>query len=248
MSAKSDIAVGSRLGISNMTFLSVPKQFASPDMLISLNDTTGRVARTFIPSGEPIKDYMLFHGHGSLSSNLETHERAITLQLDDDELVDHSIMPEDMVDIMVTSNKNDKKFTRTICQAVRVLMASPKEQLTAHHGGNGGDKITLALTPDLAEIVNEAAETGKIRLLLRSRVSTVVQNLAGAGPEDLLPGSALMKDKVMENLTVSSQIIPPPPPPLPSAEMPAAQSPGPIQWIVEVISGNHRETYAVPEK
>jgi Flp pilus assembly protein CpaB len=247
MSARNDIPVGSRLGITNITFLDVPKQYLSSDMIVSLNDATGRVARTFIPAGEPIKDYMLFRGSGGLSSNIDIHERAITLQLDDDALVDHAIMPEDRVDILVVSSKKDKKFTKTVCQAVRVLMTSPKEQMNSRRGASG-NKITLAVPPDLAEIVNEATEVGKIRLTLRSRLSRIEQKLTGAKPEDLIPASASLDDPIFEPIAtthVSSQLIPAPPPAL---TMPPAPAPDPVQWMVEVISGNHRENYAVPEK
>ena len=252
MAAQRDITAGSRLGITNIRFLDVPKQFASQDMIYSLNDATGHVARTFIPAGEPIKNYMLFPGHEGVSVELQSNERAITLQLDDDALVDHSIMPDDRVDLLVVSNKDNKKFTKTICQAVRVLMAVSKEQLMARRGGTAGNKITLAVSPDLTETITEAAETGKIRLVLRNRVSRSEKNLAGVGPEALLPAIANNQNSSNGNAAPAdldnqnSQMIPPPPP---GASLDAtASAPGPLQWMVEVISGSHKENYAVPEK
>jgi len=241
MSAQRDIPAGTRIGITSVRFLDVPRQYTASDMITSLNDVSGRVTRTFIPAGEPIQSFMLFPGHDGLSVALETHERAITLSLDDDALVDHSIGPDDRVDLLVVSSKNSKKYTKTICQAVRVLMAVPKEQLLAHRAGSATNKITLAVTPDLAEAITEAQDAGKIRLVLRNRVSRVEQSLAGANQEDLLPAAAsdtspLIADQVM---------VPPPPvsaPPAPD------QHTGPLQWMVEVISGNHKENYAVPEK
>lgn len=250
VAARGDIPAGCTLGITNVTFTSVPKQFCSSDMIVSLNNATGRVTRSFIPAGEPIKNFMVFQGHESLSGNLETHERAITLKLDDDALVDHAIMPDDRVDILVVSTKNDKKYTKTICQAVRVLMTSSRDELIRHHGSNN-NKITLALTPDMAEIVNEAAETGKIRLALRSRLSRIEQKLAGVGPDQLFPAAALESPSTAgANNTIAeiSQPQLPPPPGLSPVELQPAAPPNPIQWMVEVISGNHKDTYAVPQQ
>ncbi len=241
MAAKSDIPAGTRLGIMSVRFFDVPKQYATPDMVTSLNDATGRIARTFIPAGEPIQNYMLFPERLGVSLNLDSSERAITLCLDEDAMVDHSINPDDRVDVLVVSNSG-KKYTKTICQAVRVLMAAPKEQLLARHSPTATNKITLAVSPQMAETITEAAEVGKIRLVLRNRLSRKEQTLAGVSPDALLPESA--KEPVVVK-QVSSELVPPPPVAMPSLSEQIAQ---PLQWMVEVISGNKKENYGVPQK
>jgi Flp pilus assembly protein CpaB len=253
MAAGRDIPAGVRVGFTMVHFLEVPKRYVTKDMITSLNDVSDRVSKTFIPIGEPIKTTMLLPGHDGLSLDFSIDERAITLQLDDDALVDHAIQPEDRVDIMVVTNKESKKFTKTICQNARVLMAVPKEQVLAKHtSSNSNNKITLAVTPEKAEAIAEAVELGKIRLVLRNRLSRSEQQLAGAQPEDLLPDSA-------KNLTPASpQIVKtsvagtllPPPPVMPAIDLPAlpAAAPSPVQWLVEAFSGTHKETYGVPEK
>lgn len=211
MAARHDIPAGTRLGITSINFLKVPKQYFAPEMIRSLNDATGRVSRTYIPAGEPLQKFMLFPSYRGLSASLETQERAITLQLDDDALLDHSIQPDDRVDLLVVSNVNSKKYTKTICQDIRVLMSVPKEQILAHGLATTTNKITLAVLPDQAELINEANDLGKIRLLLRSPLSRTDQKLAGAKPDDLLPASVGSTPEV--KLTTSAKILPPPPPP-----------------------------------
>jgi len=248
--AKRDIPAGVRLGFTKVSFLQVPKKYFTADMITSLNDASGRVTRTYIPAGEPIQAFMLFSGHNGLSASLETDQRAMTLQLDDDALVDHSIQPDARVDLLVVSSSNSKKYTKTICQDVPVLMTSPKEQVLARGSNVPTNKITLAVTPYQTEMITEGIETGKIRLVLRSRLSRMEQQLAGASPDDVLPAAAKTPDPApmpTAKLETKAQLLPlPPPPPTMDAdnEPPAA----PLQWMVEVFMGSKKETYGVPQK
>jgi Flp pilus assembly protein CpaB len=247
--AKRDIPAGVRLGFTKVSFLQVPKQYITADMITSLNDVSGRITRTYVPAGEPIQAFMLFSGHNGLSASLETDQRAMTLQLDDDALVDHSIQPDDRVDLLVVSSCHSKKYTKTICQDVPVLMTSPREQALAHGLNVPTNKITLAVMPYQSELITEGIETGKIRLVLRSRLSRVEQNLKGASPDDVLPAAAKTPDTApmpTAKLETKAQLLPLPPPPTMDVnnEPPA----GPLQWMVEVFMGSKKETYGVPEK
>jgi Flp pilus assembly protein CpaB len=245
--AGKDIPPGVKLGFTTLRFLDVPKQFATEGMQTSLRDLNGRVTRSFIPAGEPVKGEMLLPQQQGLSYNLENHERAITLQLDDGALVGHSILPDDLVDVLAVTTKDGKKFTKTICQRVRVLMSTSREQtLARHNNASSSNEITLAVTPDSAEAITEGTEVGKIRLLLRNRLSRVDSHLPGAAIADLLPECATPPSAALN--TIPLEIVTAPPKPV--AQMPHEdlQPPGPLQWMVEVFTGNHKESYGVPEK
>jgi len=248
-----DLPPGSRLGFMKVKFLDIPKPLVTKNMVLNLNDVDDRVVRTFVAAGEPILNSDLLPGHEGLSVSLENDERAITLQLPDDALVDHAILPDDRVDVLAVTTKDGNHYTKTICQDARVLMSAPKEQMLARHlGGSANNKITMAVSPQLAEFVTEAAETGKIRLVLRNRLGRSSQHLLGAEPNDLLPAKALATAGLNPaNLSVHSIVLPAPPPmpmPTPSAAAPLAAVTGPVQWLVEVFSGSHKETYGVPGK
>jgi pilus assembly protein CpaB len=255
VAAARDIPAGSRLGFMAVKYLEVPRKFATADMITSLNDINGRVARTYLQANEPISTPMLFSGRDGLSMNLETHERAITLQLNDDTTVDHSIQPDDIVDILAVSPAKDgKKYTKTICQAARVIIAVPKEQLLSRSSGSANNMITLAVTPDMAETITEATETGKIRLLLRNRLSRVQNHLSGIKPEDILPLSAQKEEKPATAMTFAQALLPPPPP-KPVSEPEAFQSNfetpqniQPLGWLVEMFKGSTKESVSVPEQ
>ncbi len=250
-----DTPPGTKLGLMHLHLMSVPARYVNPDMVTSLNYASGSVTRTYIAQGEPIDRRQLFAHDGSLATTLETHERAITLQMSEDALIDHCINPDDRVDVIcISSNKEGKKFTRTIATDARVLMCVQKDQLLARRIGNSSaNMVTLALTPDLAETVSEAAEVGKLRLLLRNRLTRMEQRLKGASPDDLLPPKAFVEDKTTEMAPpVALPAIPGPPlinfaepaaPPQPTAQ--AAPPVGPVEWVVEMFSGSHKESYGV---
>jgi Flp pilus assembly protein CpaB len=252
-----DTPPGTRLGLMNLHLLPVPKRLVTADMVTSLSYAAGSISRTYIAPGEPISQTQLFARDSSLAMTLETHERAITIQLTDDALIDHCINPDDRVDVLcVSSNKDGKKFTRTIAIDARVLMCVPKEQLLARRLGNASaNMVTLAVTPDLAEAVTEAAEVGKVRLVLRNRLTRIEPRLKGAGPEDLLPASAFALEKKIEAAIAAELPAIPAPPVLNMIEPTLKAAPavtqaaaplGPVQWIVEMFSGSHKETYGVP--
>ncbi len=171
--AQKDLLPGTRIGYTSCHYLQIPKAYFTPGMMDSSQAAVGRVVKYFIPMGEPITDSVLYTGRDTISANFENHERAITLSLDDDALLDHTINPGDTVDVLATVSKGDKKYTKTIGQSIRVLMAIPKEALASNAiRSNERNHITLAATPQLSELLTEAKEVGKIHLVLRSRLST----------------------------------------------------------------------------
>lgn len=254
VAAGRDIPAGVRLGFTSLHYVEIPKRYLTPDMAVASNQLVGRFTREFIAEGEPILPQMLLPGRNGLSLNIETHERAVTLSLSEDALVDHSICPGDLVDILVTSTRDGKKYTRTICQEVRVLMAVSRQALlNPRNRNNDINRITLAVSPIESEKLAEAVEVGKVRLVLRNRLSRIQENLPGVGERDLLPAQALIEPLPSKPDWPPSAGMPSPPPPLiapppPVAPEQAQEVKTPLEWVVEVVTGNHREKYAVPQR
>ncbi len=249
--AASEIPAGTTLRFTMLRSVPMPKHSLSPGMISDADALVGKVTRTFIPRGEPILTSDVFPQHEGLSVGLKDDERAITLALTDDALLDHIINPGDHVDVIAVSSWKGKKYTRTICQDVRVLMCMPKGETAAHHTSDM-NKITLAVTPRLTEVVTEAAEVGKIRLVLRNKATSDQESLTGADPQTVLPAIAATENATQTEIQKSAQMILPPPPvahldspPPPPA---AQEAPKPLQWIVEMISGNRKEQVSVPKR
>jgi len=250
-----DISAGTTLQFMTVKYMDIPKKLATRDMMTSLNDINGRMARSFMPANEPITTDKLFPTQRGISGALENDERAITVQLRDDALVDHTIQPDDRVDILaITTAKDGKRYTKTICQSVKVLMAAPKEQALFKRDGPT-DMVTLAVIPSVGEAITEALEVGKLRLVLRNRLARAPQVLTGVGPDDLLPSFA---NKPVDapvsnsnNYGDNTKMSLPPPPSLanlPMPSLPPIEDTYPAKWIVEMLSGNHKELVDVPPR
>lgn len=253
VAAGGDIPPGCRIGFTSLHYLEIPKNYLTAQMVTSYPEVVGRVSRSFIAQGEPIIESMLFEKNRGPSLSIDTSQRAMTLNLSEEALVDHSIAPGDYVDVVATITKDGKKYTKTICQSLSVVMAIPKDALISMKMRSGEqNRITLAVTPVEAEKLAEAMEIGKIRLLLRNRLARAFTNSEGISEVDLLPPELqVSKASSTGSSPVMQQVLPPPPPPLPTSmsgdfKIPTLKS-NPLNWIVEVFTGSHKETYTFPQ-
>jgi Flp pilus assembly protein CpaB len=253
VAAAMDLPPGTKIGFSNLHYLNIPTAYYSPDMVQSYEGLVGYTTRTFIGEREPIIKSDLFPGkNGSVGMQLENDQRALTLNLDPDALVDHSVLPGDTVDVLCTSTAKDKKYTKTICQSVPVLLSVTRSALLSQKfRSEDRNRITLALTPEQCEQVAEAAEIGKIRLVLRNRLSTGTPVLSGTTESDVQPASARgpIGAVVTRDSAMALPLPPPPlavaPPAIPDIE---AAIKKPLKWVVEVFAGSSKQIYEVPKK
>lgn len=267
--AGQDILPGTRISFKDLHYVVLPVDYHSEAMFARNNLVVGRVTRSYIAKGEPLQESDFFKGKENISQRVETHERAMTLKLDDDALVDHSISSGDKVDVLFTATSEGKKFTKTVCQAVPVLFSLPREAMRNNAlRGQEASRITLAVTPEQAEILAQAQETGKLRLLLRNRLTAVDSSLSGISEEDLLPSKALSARKASK-AELAAVAVPAPdgytPPPSNSntnlispmepqvsplslgTAMPEPAVAKPSGWIVEMFSGSKRDMYECPQ-
>ena len=107
-----------------------------------------------------------------LSSNIEKGERAITVRVDDETGVAGLIRPGDFVDMMGTFDKpgtNPQRVTVTLLQAVPVLAVGGMVGRTqsAERTGVKYSSITLAATPEEAELIEFARRKTKLVFVMR---------------------------------------------------------------------------------
>lgn len=253
VAAGEDLPPGCKLGFTNLHYIQLPEGYMGDDMYTSYRQLVGSTTSNFVRKGEPITARALLPLKHALAESLGAEFRAVTLKLDPDALVDNAIEPGDRVDVLVTVVKDSKRFTRTVCQNLEVLLSTPREMLLADRfrGGDSG-KITLSASPDDSERLTEALESGRLRLILRNRANSRLSGVAGATESDVLPAAALKSEAVSpppapiswrESLPAT---LAPPPVPAPLAETPPTGSPDAVRWVVEVISGSKKESCEVP--
>lgn len=240
-----DLPPGCRLGFHHLHYVQIPKQYHRETMFESYEQVIGKVTRTFIATGEPITSSTLFQSAAGLAKQVLAPERAVTLKLAGDAILDNNLYPGDRVDIVATTaGKEGRKYTRTICQNIRVLMCTPKEAaLSAKVRSEELEKITLAFMPEDAEKVIEANECGKLRLVLRSPNNNQGKlQLRGSDERDLIPYEGPRSVATPAAITappMPTAAYPVPALPTTTGLMPAAD---PVGWLVEIFSGNKKET------
>jgi pilus assembly protein CpaB len=172
--AKTDLAKGSTLSTVNMATRSIPKEWThsgalTPDQFDRAN---GSVLAYPASAGEPLI-WAQLEGQKTptFSARLTPGRRAVTVPVDEISSLSGMVEPGDLIDIVVSVNKDKQHFTFTLLQSVTVLATGTKAtQQDRNSEGRVGTftTITLDTTPDDAKRVIAAREIGRVTALLRA--------------------------------------------------------------------------------
>jgi pilus assembly protein CpaB len=184
--AKADIGVGQRLSAAVLNWEDWPQDNTADYITIAampdaLNQMNGAVARFEFFKGDPIREQKLARSdQGFLSAVLTPGMRGVSLPVAAASGAGGFIVPNDRVDLIQSSTAGGQPVSRTILSDVKVLAigtrlgqvgttgaptdpTDPKTQIFTN------DTIaTLELTPAQSEVVVNAAQQGRITLVLRS--------------------------------------------------------------------------------
>lgn len=197
--ATKDIPAGTAIGdalVKNGTIKTTPwpkasvpaGSFSSPEQLV------GKVNRSRILAGEPVLESRLSGEGAGLTVRLEPGKRAIAVRVDEIIGVSGFIMPDDRVDVILTTTppgtaSADARLSKIVLQNKRVLSVAQnveqkegKPQLAR--------SITLEVTPEEAEKLSLASQEGQIVLALRGVGDADVARTDGANKSEVLAISA----------------------------------------------------------
>jgi pilus assembly protein CpaB len=187
--ATTDIGVGDRLTASDLQWRDWPADGLSDQYitLASMPDApkklVGAVARFPIFKGDPIRDDKLAKtDQGYLSAVLDEGMRGVSVQVSPESGSGGFITPNDHVDIVSTHSGPSGNISETILQNVKVLaigkqLAQPPASSNGTSNGDGGETskgfaaptiATFELDPQRAQILINAAQNGRLSLVLRS--------------------------------------------------------------------------------
>jgi pilus assembly protein CpaB len=128
------------------------------------------VARTPLLPGEPITAYKLVKAGdgGVLAAILPAGMRAISTRIKEETGVGRLILPNDHVDVILTTRRRGDHVSETLFRNIRVLAIG--QLIEAREGKKlaEGNTATLELTPGQAEELAAANSKGEISLALRS--------------------------------------------------------------------------------
>ena len=191
--------------------------FSPPQQVI------GKVNRVKILANEPILESRLAGEGAGLTVRLEAGKRALALRVDEIVGVSGFIVPDDRVDVILTTTPlggdQGTKFSKIVLQNKRVLSVA---QSTEQKEGKPqlARSITLEVTPEEAEKLSLASQEGQIVLALRGLGDDAQLTTIGVNKRALLSLAAAPRKS-------SGGVVTPPPP---------------DKYQVEVILGSNRKT------
>jgi pilus assembly protein CpaB len=198
-----------------------PKSSVPAGAFSSTQQVVGKVNRVKILANEPILESRLAGEGAGLTVRLEPGKRAIATRVDEIIGVSGFIVPDDRVDIILTTTpvggNADAKISKIVMQNKRVLSVA---QSTEQKDGKPqlARSITLEVTPEEAERLSLAATEGQITMALRGLGDDNSVATIGANKRDLLAMAAAPARK--------------------SSNTPVAVAPE--KYKVEVIHGSNR--------
>jgi len=182
LAAVRSIEQGAELVMEDIGWIEWPRNALHPSMVSSndvpdaLETTVGSIARINMFAGQPVlPESFADTRQGYLSSLLSPGMRAVAIEVSAAKTAGGFILPNNRVDILLTSRCEDeircrtRMKTETILQNVRVLAID--QSGTASNADSAvlvGKTATLELSPDDAEQVIAAEASGGLSLLLRS--------------------------------------------------------------------------------
>jgi pilus assembly protein CpaB len=193
--ANQDIPQGARIDSDMFEVMTAPSQNVPPQVASSLSQVVGKTAGVPIARGEPIMLNNLTAARQTQATSLATAtpigKRAITIPVDNISSVGGMIKPGNYVDIICTiptpvQTQEGKQTTQDVILPLfqNVLVLAVGEKLSAEEMDMRTKEkessvvapiITLALSPNEANIIAFVQEQGKIRLILRSPADAQIQ-------------------------------------------------------------------------
>jgi pilus assembly protein CpaB len=166
-----------------------PKTSIPVGAFSSQQQIVGKVNRVKVLANEPILESRLAGEGAGLTVRLEAGKRALALRVDEIVGVSGFIVPDDRVDIILTTTpaggNADTKISKIVLQNKRVLSVA---QSTEQKDGKPqlARSITLEVTPEEAEKLSLASQEGQIVLALRGLGDDATTMTIGSNKRDLL--------------------------------------------------------------
>jgi pilus assembly protein CpaB len=235
--AKVDIPEGAAIDRTSLALTAWPATTVPAGAYSSLDSVVGRVTRVNVFTGEAIVPGRLAPaGTGpGLELKIPPGQRAMAVRINDVAGISGLIQPNSRVDVLVTiaDPATGKQQAKLFMENMRVLSVGTEIQRDAAGKPNAAATATLAVTPDEAERLAIAMNTGSIQLVLRGYGDPAAVTTTGANSSDVLSqlrgGRAISIDPIIPRPVQRSaprpaapapvivQKAPPPPPPPDSA-------------------------------
>ncbi len=183
--AKADLARGAKLSTSNLAIRDVPKNYAHSGAVLpeQFGRVDGQLLGHAIKAGEMLMWTQLESRKApTFSARVEAGRRAVTVPVDEISSISGLLEPGDIVDLVVTLERQGQRQTVPVLQSVQVMATGQRSVDDARSGERRlYTTVTLDTNPQQARNLILARESGRLTALLRNPGDAVP--LAGV-PED----------------------------------------------------------------
>lgn len=230
--ASQDIPEGSVIDRIALKTVQLPVQMTPVGAFSNIDSVAGRVTRLAVFNGEAIVPGRLAPvGTGpGLELKIPPGQRAMAVRINDVAGISGLLQPNSRVDVLVTireSQSSDRQVAKLFMSNMLVLSVGTEIQRDNQGKAINATTVTLAVTPEEAERLAIAMNTGAIQLVLRGYGDPDSVRTQGANSGDVLkqlqgtrvvvPQSApsARPRVIYRPLPPAAKPVPPPPPPPP---------------------------------
>jgi pilus assembly protein CpaB len=179
---------GTMIKRADLVFKELPPAYVPEGAFLEADSLVGRVPQERILANEFIREERLADEDAGFGLNalVPRHMRAVSIPLGADKIVSGFVEPGNYVDLLVTLNDGGLR-TVTLMEAITLLAIDNRLGGGTTDGtGGGGPSITLAVSPEDAEKLQYASNTGTITLTLRNDVDVTSRTSHGEEVEELI--------------------------------------------------------------
>jgi pilus assembly protein CpaB len=246
-----DIPEGSSVDREALSLASWPALSVPAGAYSAIDSVVGRVMRVNVYNGEAIVPGRLApSGTGpGLELKIPPGQRAMAVRINDVAGISGLIEPNSRVDVLVTLTEvpTGKQIAKVFMENMRVLSVGTEIQRDASGKPNTATTVTLGVTPEEAERLAVAMNTGSIQLVLRGYGDPDSVRTKGATSGDVL--SQLRGGRTVEVDPLAKPVKRPAPRPATSAPVIVKRAaPAPPPLPDSAVVNVYRAGKATPQK
>lgn len=164
-----DVPMGKRIEAADLRLVRTAKEGVPADAYHRTEDVVGQVSRSPFYAGEMLIQRRLsqYLGGSALAAVVAPSMRAVTVRVDDVIGVGGFILPENRVDVIAAFHDSAGSRAETILRDARVLAVDQRSDPESD-GPVVVRAVTLEVTPQDAEKIAAARQSGTIQLTLRN--------------------------------------------------------------------------------
>jgi pilus assembly protein CpaB len=241
--ASRDIPEGAAIDRTALSVAAWPAAAVPPGAYASIDSLVGRVTRVNVFTGEAfVPGRLAPAGTGpGLELKIPPGQRAMSVRINDVAGISGLLQPNSRVDVLVTiaDAATGKQVSKLFMENMRVLSVGTEIQRDASGKPMTAATVTLGVTPEQAERLAVAMNTGSIQLVLRGYGDPDSVRTRGATSVDVLSQlrGGYVPPTDVPRPVVRSAPRPAPPPPVVIIQRPPPPPPPPDSAIVNVYRG-----------